>query len=160
MGRVVAIDELREARGEAKRQDRIFVFTNGCFDILHRGHIEILRAARALGDVLAVGLNSDASVTRLKGPRRPIMSEDDRSVVLASLESVDYVTVFDEDTPRRLIAALKPDILVKGSDYALSEIVGRSEVEDSGGRVVRIDLYGDYSTEKILKTIADRYRQV
>jgi rfaE bifunctional protein nucleotidyltransferase chain/domain len=158
MGRVMAIGELREARDKAKREDKIFVFTNGCFDILHRGHIELLKVARGLGDMLAVGLNSDTSVRRLKGQRRPIMPQDDRAVVLASLESVDFVTLFDEDTPERIIAVLKPDILVKGSDYALSDIVGRRQVEDSGGRVVRIGLYGDYSTEKVLRGIAARYK--
>ncbi len=111
------------------------VFTNGCFDLLHRGHVEVLRGARGLGDVLVVGLNSDASVRRLKGPPRPLVHQDDRALVLASLEAVDAVTVFDEDTPRELIAALLPDVLVKGGDYRAEEVVGRREVEEAGGEV-------------------------
>lgn len=158
MGRVVDIGELLSIREQAKRSGKIFVFTNGCFDILHRGHVEILNEARALGDLLIVAVNSDASVRRLKGARRPIVRQEDRTAVLAGLESVDYVTVFDEDTPQEIVARLVPDILVKGSDYAPGEVVGRAEVEDSGGRVVIIPLHGDYSTERLLREIARRYR--
>ena len=118
------------------RAERV-VFTNGCFDLLHRGHVEVLSGARAFGDVLVVGLNSDASVRRLKGAPRPLVSEEDRALVLAALEAVDAVTVFEEDTPRELIAALLPDVLVKGGDYRPEDVVGRREVEDAGG-VVRI----------------------
>lgn len=122
------------------------VFTNGCFDVLHRGHVEYLAAARALGDVLVVGLNSDASVHRLKGPGRPVNALDDRALVLAALESVDVVTPFAEDTPRALIAELLPDLLVKGGDYTLETVVGRAEVEAGGGRVVLVPLVPDRST--------------
>ncbi len=157
MGRVVDMQELLRVRGEAKRSGRVFVFTNGCFDVLHRGHVEILREARAMGDLLAVAVNSDSSVRRLKGERRPIVRQEDRTAVLAALGSVDYVTIFEEETPEEVIARLRPDILVKGSDYTPGEVVGRSEVEAAGGRVVIIPLHGDFSTERMLKEIARRY---
>jgi D-beta-D-heptose 7-phosphate kinase/D-beta-D-heptose 1-phosphate adenosyltransferase len=158
MGKIVTLEQLKEARDAARQQRKRFVFTNGCFDIIHRGHLELLSAARRLGDRLVVAVNSDSSVRRLKGSRRPIVGQDDRAAVVASLEFVDYVTVFEEDTPQRIISILKPDVLVKGSDYAIDQIVGRSEVEDAGGRVVRLPLHGSYSTEKLLREIALRYR--
>lgn len=158
MGKVMSLEELREARETARREKRRFVFTNGCFDIIHPGHVELLRTARSLGDELAVAINSDSSVKRLKGERRPIVSQYDRAQVLAALESVDFVTIFEEDTPARVISVLRPDVLVKGSDYAIDEIVGRQEVEEVGGKVVRVSLHGSYSTEKLLKEIAARYR--
>jgi rfaE bifunctional protein nucleotidyltransferase chain/domain len=128
------------------------VFTNGVFDILHRGHIEYLFAARVLGDELIVGLNTDASVRRLKGPERPINPEDDRAYVLAGLGCVNYVTFFTDDTPQRLIAALLPDVLVKGGDYTPETIVGRAEVEGAGGRVVVIPfVHGRSTTETVNK---------
>jgi D-beta-D-heptose 7-phosphate kinase/D-beta-D-heptose 1-phosphate adenosyltransferase len=157
MGKVLNLDDLRAERDTLRQQGKIFVFTNGCFDIIHRGHIEILRQARALGDVLAVGVNSDDSMRRLKGARRPIVPQADRAAVVAALASVDFVTVFEDDTPERVIKAVVPDILVKGSDYELSEIVGRDTVESAGGKVVRVDLYGEYSTEKMFRRIADIY---
>lgn len=142
----------REAllRAEARPRARRLVFTNGCFDLLHRGHVEYLAHARSLGDALAVGLNSDASVRRLKGAGRPLNPAEDRALVLAALESVDYVTVFDEDTPRELIAALLPDVLVKGGDYAPDQVVGRAEVEAAGGRLVLAPLVPGRSTTGIL----------
>lgn len=132
------------------RAERI-VFTNGCFDILHRGHVEYLAAARELGDRLVVGLNSDDSVTRLKGPGRPVNPEDDRAAVLAALAAVDAVTVFHEDTPRSLIAALLPDVLVKGGDYRAEDIVGGEEVRGAGGEVVVIPLVQGRSTTGIIE---------
>jgi rfaE bifunctional protein nucleotidyltransferase chain/domain len=156
--KILTLEELRQARESARKAGKRFVFTNGCFDILHRGHIELLRAARDLGDQLAVGLNSDASVRRLKGEKRPIVGEEDRAAIVAALDAVDFVTLFDEDTPERVISVLKPDVLVKGSDYALEEIVGRSQVEESGGQVVQVPLHGGHSTEKLLRSIAERYR--
>lgn len=160
MGRILDLDELKRLREQARREGKRFVFTNGCFDILHRGHIELLQAARHYGDQLAVAVNSDGSVRRLKGKRRPITGETDRAAVLAALESVDFVVVFDEDTPRRVISVLRPDVLVKGSDYADDEIVGKDEVEARGGEVVRIPLVGGYSTEKLMKEIATRYAEI
>ncbi|MFH1220166.1 MAG: D-glycero-beta-D-manno-heptose 1-phosphate adenylyltransferase [Candidatus Eisenbacteria bacterium] len=160
MGLVLTIDRLARERQTARDQNKRFVFTNGCFDLVHRGHVEILKAAKGLGDLLCVGVNSDQSIRRLKGPRRPIVPEADRAAVVAALESVDFVTLFDEDTPRSVIARLRPDVLVKGADYGMDEIVGRSEVEEAGGIVVRIPLYGGLSTENLLKEIARRYRDL
>ncbi len=132
---------------------RPVVFTNGVFDILHRGHVEYLYAARALGDALVVGLNTDASVRRLKGPQRPLNPERDRSLVLAGLGCVDAVTLFGEDTPQDLIAALLPDILVKGGDYRPEEVVGRPEVEAAGGRLVLIPFVQGRSTTALVDRI-------
>ncbi|MFC1660425.1 D-glycero-beta-D-manno-heptose 1-phosphate adenylyltransferase [Gemmatimonadota bacterium] len=131
-------------------RDYRLVFTNGCFDLLHRGHVEYLDKARRLGDALVVGVNTDASVERLKGPGRPVVPHEDRAVVLAGLESVDAVALFDEDTPRALIAALLPDVLVKGGDYDLEDVVGREEVEAAGGEVLAIPLIRGRSTTDIL----------
>lgn len=129
------------------------VFTNGCFDILHRGHVSYLTQARALGDRLVVGLNDDASVRRLKGAGRPVVSQDDRAYVLAALACVDAVTLFDEDTPAELIAALLPDVLVKGGDYSPEQVVGRDIVESHGGRLVLIPFVAGRSTTDILQRI-------
>jgi D-beta-D-heptose 7-phosphate kinase/D-beta-D-heptose 1-phosphate adenosyltransferase len=137
-------DELIERFGRPRAGT--LVFTNGCFDVLHRGHVDYLNAARALGDLLVVAVNSDASVGRLKGDGRPINVLEDRALVLAALECVDIVTPFGEDTPRALIAALLPDVLVKGGDYAPEAVVGRAEVEDAGGRVVIVPLVPGRST--------------
>ena len=141
------------ARLARPRELRV-VFTNGVFDVLHRGHVEYLASARALGDVLVVGLNTDASARRLgKGPDRPVNPEDDRAYVLAGLAAVDYVTLFDEDTPRALITALLPDVLVKGGDYTRDTIVGADEVEAAGGRVEVIPLLPGRSTTSILERV-------
>ena len=129
------------------------VFTNGCFDLLHPGHVRYLAAARDRGDVLVVGLNSDASVRRLKGPGRPVLTVDERAEVLAGLAAVDHLVVFDEDTPRRLIAALAPDVLVKGADWDEEKIVGRDEVLARGGRVERIDVVPGLSTSELIRRI-------
>lgn len=137
-------------------RDRKLVFTNGCFDLLHRGHVEYLYAARARGDTLVLGLNSDASVRRLKGESRPIVPELDRAIVIAGLACVDAVTIFDEDTPRELIAALLPDILVKGGDYTPEEVVGREEVEAAGGEVVIIPLVPGRSTTALIHRLQVR----
>jgi rfaE bifunctional protein nucleotidyltransferase chain/domain len=134
----------------------VLVFTNGCFDLLHRGHVEYLFAARALGDALVVGVNTDASVRRLKGEGRPVVREDDRAFVLAGLGCVDAVTLFAEDTPRDLIGALLPDILVKGGDYAAADVVGGAEVTAAGGRVEILPLVPGRSTTAILQRAGDR----
>lgn len=130
------------------------VFTNGVFDLLHRGHVEYLEEARMLGDRLVVGVNSDASVGRLKGPGRPIVPEDERVELLAALECVDLVVLFDEDTPERIIREVAPDVLVKGGDWALEAIVGREFVEARGGRVQRIRVRVGWSTTRIIERIA------
>ena len=130
------------------------VFTNGVFDLVHRGHATYLAAARALGDLLVVGVNSDASARRLgKGPGRPLVTDADRAFVLASLECVDYVCVFDEDTPAALIDTLLPDVLVKGGDYALADVAGRDSVEAHGGRVQLIPFVDGYSTTNLVMQI-------
>ena len=157
MGRVVELDELQSIRKEARHHGLGVVFTNGCFDLLHRGHVEYLQKARQLGDVLIVGLNSDRTVQRLKGEGRPVLPREDRAAILAALESVDYVVVFDDDTPARLIEALKPDVLVKGADYAPGEIVGRDVVEGSGGRVETIELVPERSSSQMIETIRKRF---
>jgi rfaE bifunctional protein nucleotidyltransferase chain/domain len=158
LGKILTLDVLEKERQAARRAGKTFVFTNGCFDILHRGHIELLKTAKSFGDLLAVGLNSDESVKRIKGSRRPITTQENRAAVIAVLEPVDFLVIFDDDTPERLISVLLPDVLVKGSDYALEEIVGRREVERAGGKVVRVPLFGEFSTEEILKDIAIRYK--
>ena len=130
------------------------VFTNGCFDILHRGHVEYLFAARQLGDALVVALNTDESVRRLKGPGRPVVNEQDRAVVMAGLACVDAVVLFDEDTPRELLSVLLPDVLVKGGDYQPEQIIGKKEVEAAGGRVVVLPFLAGRSTSEILKRVS------
>jgi D-glycero-beta-D-manno-heptose 1-phosphate adenylyltransferase len=147
-----AADLVRRARAEGKT----VVFTNGVFDILHPGHVRYLRDARALGDLLIVGLNSDRSVRALaKAPGRPINDEADRAEVVAALASVDAVAIFDEDTPHALIAALQPDVLVKGADWGEDAIVGRDIVEARGGKVVRIALAEGYSTTAIIQRVRE-----
>jgi len=137
----------------ARPRDRSVVFTNGCFDILHRGHIGYLVAARSLGDRLVVAVNTDQSVRRLKGSGRPVVPEADRAFLLAALEAVDAVTLFDEDTPRELIALLEPDVLTKGGDYSPDRIVGSAEVEAAGGKVVVIPFLTGHSTTAIIESI-------
>ncbi len=127
------------------------VFTNGCFDVLHRGHVEYLHAARALGDVLVVGLNSDESVRRLKGSSRPVNTADDRAWVLGGLAAVDAIVVFEQDTPADLIEGLLPDVLIKGGDYRADQVVGASSVQEAGGRVVIAPLVPGRSTTAILR---------
>lgn len=153
MTKIVSIEamiaERERLRGEGKR----LVFTNGCFDLLHPGHVSYLKQARSLGDALVVALNSDRSVRELKGKGRPILNQQERAEVIAALEAVDYVTIFDEETPRVLIAAVLPDVLVKGGDWALAEIIGREEVEAAGGRVLSLPYIEGSSTTDIIERI-------
>lgn len=134
------------------------VFTNGCFDLLHSGHVRYLRQARAEGDLLVVGLNSDRSVRELKGPDRPLVSQEERAELLAALEMVDYVVIFDQPTPRELIKALQPRVLVKGGDWEREEIAGADEVEAAGGRVVIVPLISGRSTSLLLEKIIEQER--
>jgi len=150
---VLTLDELILQFGREKRNGKRVVFTNGCFDVLHPGHIHSLESARALGDCLIVGLNGDESVRRLKGAGRPVIPAGERAEILASLECVDAVVVFEDLTPEKVIAALLPDVLVKGGDWPGNQIVGRAEVEAAGGRVVLVDTVPGYSTTEILKRI-------
>ena len=145
--------ELLRVRAELRAAGRRLAFTNGCFDILHVGHVRYLAAARRLGDALLVAVNSDRSVRALKGPGRPVMNEAERAEVLAALASVDFVTVFDEDSPRGLISEVLPDVLVKGGDYALDEIHGREEVERAGGRVLALPFVEGASTTGIIERV-------
>jgi D-beta-D-heptose 7-phosphate kinase/D-beta-D-heptose 1-phosphate adenosyltransferase len=156
-GKIVSIDELREERARLRGLGKQLIFTNGCFDILHVGHVRYLQSARSLGDALLVAINSDRSVRELKGAGRPVMNEQERAEMLAALDAVDYVTVFDDISPRALIAEVLPDILVKGGDYKLNEIHGRKEVEAAGGCVIALPFVEGASTssiiERILKTV-------
>ena len=152
-GKILSKGELREERARLRAAGKRLVFTNGCFDILHVGHVRYLAAARTLGDALLVAINSDASVRELKGKGRPIMSEGERAEMLAALVAVDYVTVFDELSPRALIAEVLPDVLVKGGDYKLDEIHGREEVEAAGGRVCALPFVEGASTTSIIERI-------
>jgi D-glycero-beta-D-manno-heptose 1-phosphate adenylyltransferase len=154
---VLTLEETILRFGPQKRNGRRVVFTNGCFDLLHPGHIRSLEQARALGDVLIVGLNSDASVRQLKGEGRPVISERERAEILAALETVDAVVIFDDLTPREVIARLLPDVLVKGGDWPGDQIVGREEVEVAGGRVVSIPVVPGYSTSAILRKIREGF---
>ena len=160
MGAVLLRDNLIEICQQLKKAGKRVAFTNGCFDILHRGHVDYLAKARALGDILIVGVNTDASVKRLKGDNRPIVQEEDRAAVLAALGVVDYVCLFDEDTPYELIRALVPDILVKGADWSVGDIVGKDIVEAAGGAVHTIEFLPNRSTtniiQKIVQTVAPR----
>jgi len=157
VGRVLDRTDLREAVRQDRQAGRRIVFTNGCFDLLHPGHVRSLRAARRLGDRLVVGLNSDASVRRLgKGPGRPILAEADRAEVVAALEMVDYVSIFDEDTPLELIRAIEPDVLAKGADWAPDEIVGREVVLARGGRIERLPYHDGLSTTELVRRIRGR----
>lgn len=152
---VLTLEQAIVRFGRDKRNGRRVVFTNGCFDLLHPGHIRLLEQARALGDVLIVGVNSDASVRHLKGAGRPVLPDRERAEILAALEAVDAVVIFDELTPREVIAGLLPDVLVKGGDWPGDQIVGRAEVEAAGGRVVSIPVVLGYSTTEVLRKIRE-----
>lgn len=155
MGRIYSRAELCAQRAEWRREGRKVVFTNGCYDLLHPGHVRLLERARSMGDILILALNSDDSVRRLKGPARPLISQDGRGALAAALEAVDAVTYFDEDTPRELIAAVLPDVLVKGADWS-HFIAGREEVEAAGGSVHALPLEPGYSSTNIEQEILKR----
>jgi D-glycero-beta-D-manno-heptose 1-phosphate adenylyltransferase len=155
LGKIYTREQLIALRAEWKRAGKRVVFTNGCYDVLHPGHIRLLESARSLGDVLILALNTDASVQRLKGPTRPLISEDQRAELASALAAVDAVTFFDEDTPRELIAAVLPDVLIKGADWT-HFIAGREEVEAAGGKVLALPLEPGYSTTGILEQVLAR----
>jgi rfaE bifunctional protein nucleotidyltransferase chain/domain len=155
LGKIYTREQLIAVRAAWKRAGKRVVFTNGCYDVLHPGHIRLLESARSLGDVLILALNTDASVQRLKGPTRPLISEDQRAELASALAAVDAVTFFDEDTPRELIAAVLPDILIKGADWT-HFIAGREEVEAAGGKVLALPLEPGYSTTGILEQVLAR----
>ena len=155
---ILGLEELLRVRAGLRAEGRRLVFTNGCFDILHVGHVRYLAEARRLGDALLVAINSDRSVRALKGPNRPVMREAERAEILAALSSVDFVTVFDDESPRRLVARVLPDVLVKGGDYRPEEIHGREEVERAGGRVLSLPFVEGASTTGIIDRIEGRMK--
>lgn len=152
--KVKTIAELKKSISLLKKRGKRVVFTNGCFDLLHYGHVKYLQEARKKGDCLVVAVNSDASVKRIKGKGRPLVGQEDRLKTIAGLESVDYVTMFDQDTPLKVIGLIKPDILVKGSDWKKADIVGRDCVLGYGGKVVTVKLLDGRSTTNLIKKIA------
>ena len=153
LGKILSRTEIQNNVAKWRQSGKKIVFTNGCFDILHRGHVEYLIAARQHGDLLVIGVNTDASVKILKGDDRPLVGEQDRAFLLSQLLSVDAVVLFSEETPYNLICDIKPDVLVKGGDYSVSEVVGRDVVEASGGKVVIIPLIPGRSTSSIIKKV-------
>jgi rfaE bifunctional protein nucleotidyltransferase chain/domain len=157
MNSSASLSELKAIRSKLKAEGKKVVFTNGVFDLIHSGHVDYLSKAKKLGDVLIVGLNSDDSVKRIKGDKRPILKQRERAFILSNLKPVDYVVFFDEDTPEKLISEIIPDILIKGADWAVEKIVGREVVEKNGGRVMNIEFVNDQSTSKIIDLIVQRY---
>ncbi len=155
LGKLMTPEAMVAERERLRAAGRTVVFTNGCFDLIHRGHVSYLGFARGLGDVLIVGINSDASVRRNKGPERPVVSQEDRAYLLLALRCVDYVVIFDSDTPLALIQSLLPDILVKGRDWA-HLVVGREVVEANGGKVVLADVVEGYSTTRIIERVMSK----
>jgi len=154
MHKIITFTEVETIIADFRKKSSVrIVFTNGCFDLIHRGHVEYLEKARSFGDLLVLGLNSDESVRRLKGANRPLMNEEDRAFVLSRLEAVDMVCIFDQDTPFELIKKVRPDVLVKGGDYKLDEIVGRDLVEADGGKVITIPLVEGRSTSTLIEKI-------
>jgi len=165
MNKILSRDDLKERVVALKGRGKRIVFTNGCFDILHIGHVKYLEQAKGLGDILILGLNSDASIRSIKGPPRPIVPQDERAYIMASLEMIDYVTIFDEDTPLALIEYIEPDILVKGGDWDQGAVVGRASIEQRGGRVVIIPQFEETatrhpaSTTGIIERIMNAYKK-
>jgi len=158
-GKIKTREELQRLIHTLKKNGKRIVFTNGCFDILHVGHVRYLEQAKSLGDVLVVGINSDRSVRGLKGPRRPILPVEERGEILSGLGCTDYVTVFDEPTPFELVSLLQPDVLVKGGDWTPEQVVGREVVEGSGGRVVILPFVEGSSTTNIIDVILEKYEE-
>jgi rfaE bifunctional protein nucleotidyltransferase chain/domain len=157
MSAVKSLSEIKSLRKEFKQQNKKVVFTNGVFDLIHAGHVDYLTKAKALGDVLIVGMNTDNSVRRIKGNKRPILNQDERAFLISSFKPVDYVTLFDEDTPKEIIDEIIPDILVKGADWSIDKIVGRETVEKHGGEVKTIEFVNNQSTSKIIESIKNKY---
>lgn len=155
---IVNLNDLKRIRNSFKTKALKVVFTNGCFDLIHSGHVDYLTKAKNLGDILIVGLNTDDSIRRIKGEKRPILKQDERALILSNLKPVDYVCLFDEDTPANIISEIIPDILVKGSDWAINKIVGRDVVEQNGGKVETIDFVNNQSTSNIINIILERYK--
>ena len=157
MNSEISLSELKAIRIKLKASKKKVVFTNGVFDLIHAGHVDYLSKAKSLGDVLIVGLNTDDSVRRIKGGKRPILKQEERAFIVSNLKPVDYVVFFEEDTPEKLISELIPDVLVKGADWAVEKIVGKDIVEKNGGEVKAIDFVNEQSTSKIIDLILKRY---
>jgi len=157
LNKEVSLSQAQTIRQQARAAGKKVVFTNGVFDILHRGHVEYLEKAKALGNLLIIGLNSDSSVRRIKGPQRPLCGQEDRAIVLSALACVDHIVLFDEDTPQKLIEVLVPDILVKGADYSVEQIVGAEVVLKNGGKVLPIELTPGKSTTELIKKVVETY---
>jgi rfaE bifunctional protein nucleotidyltransferase chain/domain len=155
--KVLPLERLIRVRARLRRQGKSVVFTNGCFDLIHGGHVHLFHEAKAQGDVLIVAVNSDASVRRLKGPTRPVFPLAERMEVLAAFADIDYVTWFNGNTPRKIIAALLPDVLVKGGDWGAGEIVGTAEVEEAGGRVYRVPYRRGHSSTNIIEKVRKNF---
>jgi rfaE bifunctional protein nucleotidyltransferase chain/domain len=156
---VKSINELIEIRDKLKKENKKVVFTNGCFDILHAGHVDYITKAKEKGDILIVAVNSDASMKRIKGTSRPIVPQNERAFIISSLKPVDYVVIFEEDTPYEVITKLVPDILVKGEDWSIENIVGKDIVEANGGKVETIKFVNNQSTTNIIKTVLERFKE-
>ena len=159
MQKIFSGERLAEHLARLRRQGKRIVFTNGCFDLIHVGHVSTLAQAKTFGDILVVGINTDASVKRLKGDQRPILDQTSRLILLAALEVVDYVTTFEEDTPLTLIRTLQPHILVKGGDWKTETVVGKEVVEHTGGRVVTVRYQDGFSTTKLIERILAAYQE-
>jgi rfaE bifunctional protein nucleotidyltransferase chain/domain len=155
--KIKSLEEIVQIRAQLRELGKKLVFTNGCFDILHAGHVRYLNQARSMGDALVVGVNSDRSVRKIKGESRPIVSEEERAEVLAALACIDFVFIFDDPTPKRVIDAIVPDVLVKGADWGISEIVGRDTVENAGGSVLNIPLVEGTSTTEIIRRVVEHF---
>lgn len=159
MSLVLNIIELIKVRNELKKQNKKVVFTNGVFDILHAGHVDYLIKAKKLGDVLIVAVNSDSSVKKIKGDLRPVVPQNERAFIISQLKAVDYVTIFDEETPYEVIKKLIPDVLVKGADWSKDKIVGADIVESNGGKVETIKFVNNTSTTNIIKTVLEKFKK-
>lgn len=158
MSNIKSREEIKIIRQLLKDLNKKVVFTNGCFDLIHSGHVDYLVKAKEMGDVLILALNTDESIRRIKGEKRPILKQDERAFIVSYLKPVDYVTFFDEDTPAKIISDLIPDVLVKGADWAIDKIVGREIVESNGGEVKTIKFVNQQSTSNIIQIIKDRYK--
>ncbi len=159
MSLVLSIDELVNIRDELMKQNKKVVFTNGVFDILHAGHVDYLIKSKKLGDVLIVAVNSDSSVKKIKGDLRPVVPQNERAFIISQLKPVDYVTIFEEETPFEVIKKLIPDVLVKGADWSKDKIVGADIVEINGGKVETIDFVNSTSTTNIIKTVLEKFKK-
>ena len=158
MSNIKTREEIKKIRTQLKSEGKKVVFTNGCFDLIHSGHVDYLVKAKEMGDVLFLALNSDSSIRNIKGDKRPILKQDERAFIVSNLKPVDYVTYFEEDTPAEIIGDLIPDVLVKGADWQIDKIVGRQVVEANGGEVKTIQFVSDQSTSNIIKIIKERFK--